>query len=352
MTAAQLPKPCPASGDGVSGATGILVSCVAHALSTTTSHYDPKQIIESIRADKLFCLRESVLKIRNIFANVVESSSGDRKAAKKAIADAKKRLPGVMWSGSFRKRGAEELLEHSRLLCADLDELGQRLPDVREKLLSSPHVWALFPSPTGDGLKCVYRVVADAAKHRGSFRAVEKHVRELCGVQIDKSCSDVARLCFLSHDPDAYLNEQAVELPPLVEPEQKAKVHEPVTDEKLQRRREIAEEVLGDVNWHGDSSGYCTCPAQHLHTSGDADRDCEVYLERVPSIHCFHQSCMAVVSGVNHELRSRIGKAEWESGDQYGRPTPGDWFKQKFPSLAEKFGDPVLSEALKMVVFM
>jgi hypothetical protein len=230
--------------------------------------------------------------------------------------------------------------------------LGKRLPDVREKLLSSPHLWTLFTSPTGDGLKCVFRVAADVAEHRDSFRAVEKHVCELCGVQIDKSCLDVARLCFLSHDPDAYLNEEAVELPPLVEPDQQAKIHEPVADEKLQKRREIAEEVLGDINWHSDTSGYWACPARHLHTSGDADRDCEVYLEAVPSIHCFHESCMGVVSGVNHELRSRIGKAEWKRGD-HGKASPADWFNRKFPSLAEKFGDPVLiGETKKGVLYV
>jgi hypothetical protein len=59
--------------------------------------------------DKLFRSREPILKIRNTFANVIESSGGDRKAAKKAVAEAKKRLPGVMWSGSFRERTAEKL---------------------------------------------------------------------------------------------------------------------------------------------------------------------------------------------------------------------------------------------------
>jgi hypothetical protein len=109
MTAAQLLRPCPTSGEAVSGTTSVLVSCVEHALSTTTSHYDPKQIIDSIRVDKLFRSREPILKIRNTFANVIESSGGDRKAAKKAVAEAKKRLPGVMWSGSFRERTAEKL---------------------------------------------------------------------------------------------------------------------------------------------------------------------------------------------------------------------------------------------------
>jgi hypothetical protein len=131
MRAAQLFKPCPADGETFSGTTTFQVSCVEHALSTTTSHYDSKQIIESIRADKLFRLREPIVKIRKTFANVLESTGGDRRAAKKVVADAKKRLPGVMWSGNFRERSAEKLLEHSGLICADLDELGERLADDR-----------------------------------------------------------------------------------------------------------------------------------------------------------------------------------------------------------------------------
>jgi hypothetical protein len=80
-------------------------------------------------------------------------------------------------------------------------------------------LWALFVSPTGDGLKAVFRVPADPAKHKENIRAVEKYVRDLTGLRIDEACSDVARLCFMSHDPDAYLNEKAVELPPLADAE-------------------------------------------------------------------------------------------------------------------------------------
>src|SRR4051794_31505716 len=103
------------SMEGISTADKIFVSCVEHALSTATSHCDPKQIVESIRTDNPFHLREAIEKIRKTFAQIMESSGNDRKAAKKALADAKKPLPGVMWSGSFRERSAEKLLEHSGL---------------------------------------------------------------------------------------------------------------------------------------------------------------------------------------------------------------------------------------------
>jgi hypothetical protein len=130
-------------------------------------------------------------------------------------------------------------------------------------------------------------------------------------VQIDKKCKNVGRLCFLSSDSNAYLNEIAIELPPLCESKTRETViSAPVSDTKLETRRRVAEELLREINWNGDNSGYCTCPAQHLHTSGDGDRDCEVYLDRVPTIHCFHESCNGVIAGVNHELQSRIRKTE------------------------------------------
>jgi len=116
----------------------------------------------------------------------------------------------VTWSGRFSQRTSEKLIEHSGYLCADLDSLGKRLPEIHEKLRNSLHVLAVFLSPSGDGLKAVFRVPADATKHQGSFRAIEKHIKELTGVQIDKSGKDVSRLCFVSSAPDLYVNENAI----------------------------------------------------------------------------------------------------------------------------------------------
>jgi hypothetical protein len=62
-------------------------------------------------------------------------------------------------------------------------------------------------------LKVIFRIVADAGKHTASFRVVERHVYELTGEKIDGSCKDVARLCFVSFDPDASINANATELP-------------------------------------------------------------------------------------------------------------------------------------------
>jgi hypothetical protein len=306
---------CAVRGEAIKNASAILVSCVKNARDTKTHDYDANEIAESIRTDKQFELRPLKLApkiehIRKAFADVLVKT-GDRKAAKNAVNQEKKQLPAVMWSGRFSKRKGSDLLEHSGLLCADLDELGERVAEVRTKLKKSPHLRMMFSSPTGDGLKCVFRVPADAERHQASFRAIEQHVHELSDVHIDESGSDVARLCFLSYDPGLYLNEDAVELPPLVDDKTGAKAAiAPVCVAKNEARRCIASEVLGDIDWKTDTSGYCTCPDQQSHTTEDGERDCEVFLANVPTIYCFHDHCREAIKATSRKLRSLISQAE------------------------------------------
>jgi P4 family phage/plasmid primase-like protien len=350
-------KPCPASGEGVQARSAILVSCVKNAWDTATQDYGAEEIIESIRTDNK--LRQAVESIRDKFAAIMTETGNDRKAAKEAVAESKRRLPAVLWSGRFGKRSSSALLQHSGLLCADLDELGDRIGEVRTSALKSLHLWALFLSPTGDGLKCVFRVPADAQKHKASFRAVERHVHDLTGVQIDESCSDVSRLCFLSYDPDAHFNDKAVELPPLIETEKPAPSTTTVMCEpEIEACQRIAVELLGTIDWRTEIRGCCTCPAQRLHTTGNLASDCEVRIDGAPTIHCFHNHCRGIIEATNHELRSRIGKAERaaKSRNQDGNTatatiTPARWFNEKFPSLSGQFGDAILETTKDGLVY-
>lgn len=76
--------------------------------------------------------------------------------------------------------------------------------------------------------------------------------------------------------------------------------------------REIAESVLGLIEWESENKGLCKCPGQHKHTNPTGRKDCEVYLNdgRPPSITCFHDSCESEVNGANRLLRSALGKEE------------------------------------------
>ena len=275
------------------------ISWVTNATDTETRDVSADRVLEAIRTGGKV-LQARVEEIRRLSA----------KAAKDTANELKRKLYAVLWSGRFSQRRSDALTQHSGLLCADLDGLNRQLPAVRDKLKASPHLWALFLSPSGEGLKAIFRVSADGAKHAGNFRAVEQHVWELTAIQIDESGKDVSRLCFLSYDPELYHNARARELEPLPEPVKPKAVNNGMVN--LSERQRFATELLGAVDWQSETSGFVTCPGKYLHTSGDNQRDCKIDFDGVPTVHCFHNSCRGLLEGVNHELRSRIGKAEYQ----------------------------------------
>src|SRR2546421_1614293 len=289
----------------------ILVSTVPFALSIETRDYDAEKLIEVIRTGGKD-VRGRVEQLRETLQREL-TSHGDPKRAKQTAGELKKQLPGVMWSGTFTERKTDALVNHSGLLCADLDSLNGTLADVRGKLSDSPYLWALFTSPSGDGLKAVFRVYPDTARHAGSFRAVEQHVRELTSVQIDQKCKDPVRLCFLSHDPGVYYNANAIAIDPLPDLVKPRPALSGMVD--LSKRQRIATELFGPVDWLSETEGIAVnrCPFKHLHSTPDGDRDLKVYVVpgEAPNGNCVHNSCRAMLAVLNRELQSRIGKAEY-----------------------------------------
>src|SRR5262249_35684594 len=132
-----------------------------------------------------------------------------------------------------------------------------------------------------------------------------------------ESGKDLARLCFMSYDPELYYNPNAKEIEPLPEAEKPQRVRNGAIN--LSERQRIATELLGVIDWQSGTSGYLVCPGKHLHTTGDGERDCRIDLDDVPTVHCFHNSCRGILTGINHELRSRIAKAESTGIKQHGQ---------------------------------
>jgi hypothetical protein len=294
-----------------------MVSMVKNARGTDPKPARADALIEAIKNGKY---KKEVENIRAVFSHALETSNGDHVAAKKAVDPLKKELPAVQWSGIFTGRGDDALASYSGLLCADLDNLdASEAIEARQKLTDDPHVYALFTSPTGTGLKVVFAVEPDPEKHLGNFLAVKQHVLAVCGLAVDESCKNPERLCFVSFDPQAYLNPDAVPLAAIAEQAKRtpAPVFSGPVD--LSARQRIAVELLGAIDWTSQTRGFVDCPGRGLHTAGDGKKDCEIHLDRVPSVHCLHQHCGGIVAGVNHELRSRVAKAESTKQTPYRR---------------------------------
>ncbi|RYZ21365.1 MAG: hypothetical protein EOO16_13210, partial [Chitinophagaceae bacterium] len=122
----------------------------------------------------------------------------------------KKKLPGVTWSGTFKTRKDADIIDYTGLVCIDIDHLNETEHRfVKKRLKSDPCTFLIFTSPSGDGLKVLFRHAGGAADHLAAFEAIKAHIEEMYGVPVDEKCKNLSRLCFLSYDEDAYLNEKA-----------------------------------------------------------------------------------------------------------------------------------------------
>lgn len=131
---------------------------------------------------------------------------------KDAAAKPKKLLPGLLFSGTFSRRAAEAVTAPSGLICADLDGLGDTVGTWFEQITADPHTLACFRSPSGAGLKVVMRI-DPSRPHIESYHALEHYMLEHFGLQVDEKCSDVSRICFVSHDPELFEAPDATPLP-------------------------------------------------------------------------------------------------------------------------------------------
>ena len=282
------------------------VSLFPNAFENLPTDIPAAQFIAGIRGHQHKAL---ITEIRDRFKTAIGRGVPYDKA-KRVIDSQKKKLPSVSFAGVLPMRGKDLTPQFTGLYPADLDLLGDRLTEIRAILCADPCVYAVFDSPTGEGLKAIYRVpiCQNGDQYKLVYATVAAHVQELTGVAIDK-LEDFTRLCFASHDPHAHLNPDAVELP--VDFSQPASQPGPTTKTKStsagsESRRAIAERLLGEIAWDADILGHCTCPGAAQHTAGESPRECRVYIDGTPTIHCMHRSCEAEVADANKQLRDEI----------------------------------------------
>ncbi|MBN1416489.1 MAG: PriCT-2 domain-containing protein [Bacteroidales bacterium] len=161
---------------------------------------------------------------------------------KKGVADPavklfkRTKIPAITYAGIFSARSNNKLITPSNVTIIDIDHYPK--PDkLKERMKNDPFILAAFISPGGDGLKVA--VKAEFSNNTEEYRKMyfslidyfstkyriptkderANHTEEL-KPGIDLSCSDLARLCILSSDPDLYSNPGAEFFRPKSQPGQ------------------------------------------------------------------------------------------------------------------------------------
>ena len=130
----------------------------------------------------------------------------------------KKQLPAICFSGTFTKRADSALIEHSGLICLDFDgyQKQKELLQDKENLCKNKYVYSVFISPSGNGLKVLVKIPADAENHTNYFNSLEKYFNS---PYFDKTSKNISRVCYESYDPLIHVNENSSIWDVIEEPE-------------------------------------------------------------------------------------------------------------------------------------
>lgn len=112
-------------------------------------------------------------------------------------------LPCITPSGIFQQRNANQLIQHSGLLCIDID--GAENPHIsnwevlKQEVSSFPGLYYAGLSASGRGIFLLIKI-ADPQRHDVYFRAIAEDLKKQ-GIIVDMHCRDLARLRGASYDP-------------------------------------------------------------------------------------------------------------------------------------------------------
>lgn len=122
----------------------------------------------------------------------------------------KQQLPCCTFSGTFSHRRIISLEKFSQFACLDFDKFEgiEDVQGIKDNLISDPCLFSAFISPSGKGVKAIFRVVNQPERYEAMYRAL---CMKYSDVHLDAKTKDISRACYESYDPEIYINENAKE---------------------------------------------------------------------------------------------------------------------------------------------
>lgn len=121
----------------------------------------------------------------------------------------KARLPAIVFGGRFSSRRIDAFQESSNIICIDFDGLSNgRMDNIKSMLREYPYTYACFTSTSGRGVKALIKASFDCYESfKQMFCSIDNDLKQQ--ESFDMANSDISRACFVSHDPDIYINPNA-----------------------------------------------------------------------------------------------------------------------------------------------
>ena len=132
-----------------------------------------------------------------------------RKAENPSKSPLKDKLPLFTPTGIFTHRSMAGLEAYNGIICLDIDNVSNP-QELKEKAKMLHWVYAAFITPSGQGLKVLVKTNATPETYKQTEILVAEAFFSITGSSRDNHCKDIARIQFVSHDSDIYINEHSV----------------------------------------------------------------------------------------------------------------------------------------------
>jgi hypothetical protein len=169
-----------------------VVSFANNIKTTATQRVGLDVIVEKIKND---------VSIKSIVESVRAAQTDDDRRRLKTD------IPYYSFCSFKHNERSNKNFESTQFLMFDADHVAD-LDALRQRVITDPEVCLAFTSPSGDGLKFAIRLaspIKDATEYTKTYVAIMGVYESRFGVTLD-STKDAARPCYLSHDPDIYVN--------------------------------------------------------------------------------------------------------------------------------------------------
>jgi hypothetical protein len=121
----------------------------------------------------------------------------------------KGKLMAVTFGAVFESSRRSALLMSNGLIVLDFDHV-EAVLQVKTAICEMPYIYACFISPSGDGLKVLVRTnCKDSLEYKSFIIELFDEFNYCWALKADPSKKGINDLCYLSHDPDIYINEKA-----------------------------------------------------------------------------------------------------------------------------------------------
>jgi len=121
-------------------------------------------------------------------------------------------LPAVTFGGRFSYRNKEKLIYASGICVLDIDEY-EKAETIKAEIIKDKYVeFALYSPSKGLKIGVCIPTTKDAEEYEVAYLQVVDHFKKY-SPKSDTSTKDISRLCFLSYDPELYINYEAEAFP-------------------------------------------------------------------------------------------------------------------------------------------